>query len=33
VEHNFFQEAGLNSRYLDTFLGRGELACREYSEH
>jgi hypothetical protein len=29
----FSQEAGLNSRYLCTFPARGELACREYSDH
>jgi hypothetical protein len=29
----FSQEAGLNARYLCTFLARGELACREYSDH
>ena len=29
----FCQEAGLNARYLGTFPARGELACREYSEH
>jgi hypothetical protein len=29
----FSQEAGLNSRYLYTFPARGELACREYSDH
>jgi hypothetical protein len=29
----FSQEAGLNTRYLCTFPARGELACREYSDH
>jgi hypothetical protein len=29
----FSQEAGLNARYLYTFPARGELACREYSDH
>jgi hypothetical protein len=29
----FSQEAGLNSRPLCTFPARGELACREYSDH
>jgi hypothetical protein len=29
----FCQEAGLNVRYLGTFPARGELACREYSDH
>ena len=29
----FSQEAGLNARYLCTFPERGELACREYSDH
>jgi hypothetical protein len=29
----FSQEAGLNSRYLCTFPARGELACRECSDH
>ena len=29
----FSQEAGLNARYLCTFPARGELACREYSDH
>jgi len=29
----FFQEAGPNARYLCTFPERGELACREYSDH
>jgi hypothetical protein len=29
----FSQEAGLNARYLCTFPARGELACRENSEH
>jgi hypothetical protein len=29
----FSQEAGLNARYLCTFLARGELACNEYSDH
>ena len=29
----FYQEAGPNSRYLCTFPARGELACREYSDH
>jgi hypothetical protein len=29
----FSQEAGLNTRPLCTFHARGELACREYSEH
>jgi hypothetical protein len=33
VDHNFCQEAGSNTRYLGTFPARGELACREYSEH
>jgi hypothetical protein len=27
------QETGLNTRYLCTFPARGELACREYSDH
>jgi hypothetical protein len=29
----FSQEAGMNARYLCTFSARGELACREYSDH
>jgi hypothetical protein len=29
----FSQEAGLKTRYLCTFPARGELACREYSDH
>ena len=29
----FSQEAGLNVRPLCTFPARGELACREYSDH
>jgi hypothetical protein len=29
----FSQEAGVNARYLCTFPARGELACREYSDH
>jgi hypothetical protein len=29
----FGQEAGLNARYLCTFPARGELACKEYSDH
>jgi hypothetical protein len=29
----FSQEAGPNTRYLCTFPARGELACREYSNH
>ena len=29
----FSQEAGLNTRYLCTFVARGELACSEYSDH
>jgi hypothetical protein len=29
----FGQEAGLKARYLCTFPARGELACREYSDH
>jgi hypothetical protein len=29
----FSQEAGLNARPLCTFPARGELACREYSDH
>jgi hypothetical protein len=29
----FSQEAGLNARYLCTFPTRGELVCREYSDH
>jgi hypothetical protein len=29
----FSQEAGLNIRYLCTFPARGELACREYTDH
>jgi hypothetical protein len=29
----FCQEAGLNARALCTFPARGELACREYSNH
>ena len=29
----FSQEAGPNVRYLYTFPSRGELACREYSDH
>ena len=29
----FSQEAGLNARYLYTFPARGELDCREYSDH
>jgi hypothetical protein len=29
----FSQEAGLNARYLCTFPTRGELACREHSDH
>jgi hypothetical protein len=28
----FFQEAGLNTKYMCTFPARRELACREYSE-
>jgi hypothetical protein len=30
---SFGQEAGLNARHLCTFPARGELACREYSDH
>jgi hypothetical protein len=33
MEHNFCQEADFNVRYLGTFPARGELACREYSDH
>jgi hypothetical protein len=33
VDQNFSQEAGSNTRYLSTFHARGELACREYSDH
>ena len=29
----FSQETDLNARYLCTFPARGELACREYSDH
>jgi hypothetical protein len=29
----FSQEAGMNARYLCTFPERGEIACREYSDH
>jgi hypothetical protein len=29
----FSQEAGLNFKTLCTSPARGELACREYSEH
>jgi hypothetical protein len=29
----FSQEAGLNTRPLCTFPVRGELACRDYSDH
>jgi hypothetical protein len=29
----FSLETGLNARYLCTFAARGELACREYSDH
>jgi hypothetical protein len=29
----FSQEAGLNARPLCTFPARGELDCREYSDH
>jgi hypothetical protein len=29
----FSQEAGLNTRYLCTFPARGELDCREFSDH
>jgi hypothetical protein len=29
----FSQEAGPKARYLCTFTARGELACREYSDH
>jgi hypothetical protein len=29
----FSQEAGLNARYLCTFPAKGELDCREYSDH
>jgi hypothetical protein len=29
----FIQEAGLNARYMCNFPARGELACREYSDH
>jgi hypothetical protein len=29
----FSEEAGLNAGYLCTFSARGELACREYSDH
>jgi hypothetical protein len=29
----FIEEAGLNTRPLCIFLARGELACREYSDH
>jgi hypothetical protein len=29
----FSQEAGLKARYWYTFPARGELACREYSDH
>jgi hypothetical protein len=29
----FSQEGGLNARYLCTFPARGELTCREYSDH
>jgi hypothetical protein len=32
VEHNFCQEAGLNTRYLGNFPARRELTCREYSD-
>jgi hypothetical protein len=33
MEHNFYQEAGSNAIYLGTLTARGELACREYSDH
>jgi hypothetical protein len=29
----FSHKAGPNARYLCTFPARGELACREYSDH
>ena len=29
----FSQEAGPNARYLCTYPARGELDCREYSDH
>jgi hypothetical protein len=29
----FIQEPGLNARYLYTFAGKGEIACRKYSDH
>jgi hypothetical protein len=29
----FSQDAGLNARYLYTFAARGEIACREFSDH
>jgi hypothetical protein len=29
----FSQEAGPNARYLCMFPARGELACKEYSDH
>jgi hypothetical protein len=29
----FCEEAGPNAGYLCTFPARGELACREYSDH
>jgi hypothetical protein len=29
----FCQEAGLNTRPLCNFPARGELVCREYSDH
>jgi hypothetical protein len=29
----FSQEAGMNARYLCTVSARGELACRENSDH
>ena len=29
----FSQEAGLNAKTLCTFPARGEILCREYSDH
>ena len=29
----FSQEAGPNTKYMCTFPARGDLACREYSDH